>query len=180
MEMNTSGGDKIKKFLDETVKSISSLKPVKIGYFHTARYPDGTNVAEVAVTHEFGNPHQTLFRNSAPIPARPTMRPAFKRLSKEMPSIVKSTAEEFMVDHPELFLSLLPERIGAKGASLIQYMIAQLKDPPLSEYTLLVRRTREVNRTDSDKPIIDTGTMRTSVSWQVGNEPIKNLQQSPL
>ena len=90
-----------------------------------------------------------------------------KKLVTRLPEIVKGVAEKYMVDAPDVFARVLPEYIGAYGGALLQIEIAQLVSPPLSQTTLMIRRTRQVNRTYSTKPLIDTGTMRLAVTWKV-------------
>ena len=159
-----TGGEKLRAHIEATRANVQKIPPVNIGYFESARYPDGTNVAEIAVHHEFGAPN--VGRNG--IPARPTMGPAMEQLGKEALLIAQEVSAKFGED-PEKFMEMLPKYIGARGASLIQKNIAELMEPELSEATIQGRRTRKINPTTSEKPLIDTGQMRLSVSWAVGN-----------
>ena len=173
MPITVEGGDKLQKFLDDAVKHLKKLPPVEIGFFSTAKYPDGTSVPEVAATHEFGDPFNEMNGRIAPIPPRPFFRPAMAKLAKSIPNLVKGLAEQSLMKDksPKDFAELVPEFIGARGAALIQVEIARLTAPPLSETTLMIRRTRHVNRTFSEKPLIDTGTMRIAATWAVGKKP---------
>lgn len=170
INLKTKGLKNIKKFVNDQVKHIDNFQSVKIGYFNTARYPNGTSVASVAVRHEFGDPYNELDGKIAPIPARPTMRPALIQLGRDVSQIVKRLAEMSQFQTPKAFVDILPKYIGAYGTGLIQLNIAELKTPRLSPTTLEIRRTRDVNQTSSDKPLIDTATMRLAVSWQIGSD----------
>ena len=166
MQAKTTGGDKLKKFTDSLLGM--KFESVQVGYFKTSKYPiesGGKQVAEIAVHHEFGAPN-------AKIPARPTMRPAVFKLNKELPRLIQMWAEQD-IKNPQRFAKQLPELIGARCAGIIQKFIALKKRPPLAEYTLERRRTRKINRTLSEKPLIDTGQMRLSVSYAVGNKKPK-------
>ena len=49
--------------------------------------------------------------------------------------------------------------VGASAAAAVQHSIVRLREPPNSPYTIA--------RKGSSNPLIDTGTMRTAVSWVV-------------
>lgn len=165
MDVKVTGGDKLKEFTGSLLGI--KFEQVKVGYFKTSRYPDGKQVAEIAVHHEFGAPN-------AKIPARPTMRPAVKKMNKEMPGRIKKLAEDHLQD-PKLFARLVPEHIGLRCGGLIQKFIAMLLTPKLADSTLHRRRTRKINRTTSTKPLVDSGQLRLSVSYQVGNRQPRKI-----
>lgn len=177
VSVKTTGMDKFNKFMNDLQKSVKKMRPVKIGYFSTAKYPTGQSVASIAVHHEFGAPNNKMFgRAAAPIPARPTMRPAMVKLRNEFPKVVKVLAAKYE-KHIFQFYEDFPEHIGLRGGAYIQREIANFSSPGLSEVTLHIRSTRKVNRTTSSKPLIDTGTMRLAVSYLVAGsspKPIKN------
>lgn len=49
-----SGGDKLMEHLQSIAKGLSSGDDLKVGFLEGAKYPDGTPVALVAATNEFG------------------------------------------------------------------------------------------------------------------------------
>ena len=169
MKVTVEGGDKFYKFMD----SLEGMRilPVQIGFFPTSRYPQekGRPVAEIAVHHEFGAPN-------AKIPARPFMRPAIRKMNKELPDLVKKVAEQDL-GNPSRFARQLPKLLGLRCGNLMQMNIALRQRPKLAESTLKRRRTRKINRTDSTKVLIDTGQMRLSVSYAVGDEQPKKVSQ---
>ena len=57
VSVKTTGMDKFNKFMNDLQKSVKKMRPVKIGYFSTAKYPTGQSVASIAVHHEFGAPN---------------------------------------------------------------------------------------------------------------------------
>jgi len=162
MHVKVTSDKELEKFMIQLEKHVGKIEPLQIGYFEHSRYPDGKQVAEIAVHHEFGAPN-------AKIPARPTMRPAMKEFEKDLPQMIVDDAQENL-HNPKQFAKRLPGRMGFVGAGLIHKRMARLKSPPLAESTLKRRRTRRVNRTRSKKPLIDTGQMRTSISMKVGNK----------
>lgn len=49
-----SGGEAVKQKLLEIAKRLGKADLLKVGFLEGATYPDGTNVAMVAATQEFG------------------------------------------------------------------------------------------------------------------------------
>ncbi len=54
MSTSFSGGNNVKKRLNQIAKSLAAGKKLKVGFLAGAKYPDGTPVPLVAATHEFG------------------------------------------------------------------------------------------------------------------------------
>lgn len=128
-------------------------KVVKVGYFETARYPDGTPVAGVAVVQEFGSVSQG-------IPLRPTFGPAING-SKQMQRDAIAAAVRRSVSGSQTVSTGL-EQLGGAMVGEIQEAIADLTSPPLSPITIA--------RKGNDKPLVDTGLMLQSVTYTVENK----------
>ena len=122
-------------------------KDVRIGFFRTARYPDGTSVALVAASNEFGIEDG--------IPERPFFRNAVRKSEDNVLKILKNSIapEKMVMDTRTANL------IGAYMVSEIQSEIQSLRKPPNSPVTIKAK--------GSSNPLIDTGKMRQSVSWEV-------------
>ena len=125
----------------------SGVDELRVGFFATARYPDGTPVAQVAMINEYGAPR-------AKIPERPFFRQALIRAEGEVLELVlrRVDAEELVVD------ARLADEIGALLQGRIQERIKDLREPPNAPSTQ--------KRKGSANPLVDTGTMRTAVTWQ--------------
>ena len=148
-----TGGEKLKKIITKAIKQ-SGARSVSIGFFSDSKYPDGTPVPAVAAWQEFGTER---------IPERPFIRPATKSATDDIRKLVRRAVNtKTMEVDPRL-----GDVIGGKVQGEIKKGISALRTPPLSETTLHIRRTRRANRTKSDKPLIDTGQMRTSVTYTV-------------
>ena len=144
VKVQRKGGKKLERFLREAGKG--GVSGVKVGFFSTARYEDGTPVAAVAAWNEFG---------TESIPERPFFRRA---LAEAEDGIVKVIAagidpERMAVDER------LADRVGAYVQGEIQESITALKEPPNSPST--------IRRKGSSNPLLDSGFMRESVSWEV-------------
>ena len=72
--MAIRGGAKLNRFI-RRAKAAKSIKAVEVGFFETAKYPDGTPVAAVAAWNEFG--HQDVLE-------RPFFRNAISDSKKEL------------------------------------------------------------------------------------------------
>ena len=138
------GGHKLDRFIKEA-KAAMRIKGVEVGFFDTARYPDGTAVTNVAAAHEFG----------LGVPERPFFRQALKGADKELLQVLKVSLDpkKMAVD----------ERVGGRlGLALqnrIQRRITDLKRPANAPSTIAMK--------GSSNPLIDTGFMRASVTYEV-------------
>lgn len=145
-EIELIGGEKLQEFIDD-VKN-ARLGDIEVGFFKTAKYPDGTSVAQVAATHEFGAPT---------VPQRPFFRQAIRKMERpaQLPRIVRKLVDRRTMTMPRVGY----ERIGQYAANQIQERIVLLRKPPNSPET--------IRRKGSSNPLIDVGAMRTAVSWRV-------------
>lgn len=117
---------------------------LEIGFFKTARYPDGKSVAQLAFENDFG---------TISIPSRPFFRNAIKDNSGkwvELASKQISAGKDFRTA-----LGL----VGEQARGDIIRSIDKTSTPPNSPATIA--------RKGSSKPLVDTGIMRRSVSWRV-------------
>ena len=122
-------------------------KKVAVGYFENATYGDGTPVAYVASTMEFGSMH---------IPARPTIRPSLeKNKAKYFDLINKAIVNSLNGADFKVGLMI----VGKMGAEDIQAEIRNLQNPPLSIKTILKK--------GHSKPLMDTKVMFQSVTFKV-------------
>ena len=139
-----TGGRKLERFLREAGRG--GVSGVKVGFFSTARYEDGTPVAAVAAWNEFGTKN---------IPERPFFRQAIAQMEDGIANIIKAGIDpkKGIVD------GRLADVIGAYAQGEIQDSITSLKEPPNNPATIA--------RKGSGNPLVDTGFMRDSVTWQV-------------
>lgn len=81
MPPKVTGGRKLKEYLRKARTAQSKSKKVDIGFFATARYPDGRQVAQVAAWNELGTEHR---------PEIPFMRNAIAGADRELLPILKA------------------------------------------------------------------------------------------
>ncbi len=127
----------------------------KVGWFESAKYPDGTPVATVAMIHEFGAP-------GANIPARPFMRPTIadkgpewnENIAKGIRAVLagRTTADNVLT------------QVGMQAAGHIRQAISQVRSPALAASTIAQRERN--GRTD--QPLHDTGLMIATLTSIVG------------
>jgi hypothetical protein len=142
MELTSSNPNALQT-IQLRLKELASLQ-AKAGWFPTAKYPDGTYVAEVAAQNEFGNPTKK-------IPPRPTVRPAATENQKAWEAIAAQGANRVLVG--KATARDVMELLGEAAESAIRKNIAALTSPKLAEYTLAKRRERG---NSSEKPLVDT------------------------
>ena len=144
VKVQQRGGEKLRRLLREAAKRRDTT--VEVGFFSEARYEDGTPVAAVAAWNEFG---------TETIPERPFFRRAIAEMEDGISKVVKAgiDTEKMVVDER------LADRVGAYAQGQIQESITALKEPPNAPGT--------VRQKGSSNPLLDTGHMRESVSWEV-------------
>lgn len=115
-------------------KALAELdsKEIRVGFFDTAKYPDGTPIAYVAAIQEFG------YKS---IPPRPFMRPAENKnkakWAKQIAEGVRAALDgKVTIEH-----ALEQVALGAAGD--VKKAIKAVNSPPLSILTLLLRKHRK-------------------------------------
>lgn len=144
--------DKVMEALDDIANSLSD-KQLKVGFIDGATYPDGTPVAMVAATNEYGNPANNQ-------PPRPFFRNAISDHETEWSEdIARGLGTGLELEH---VLSV----VGEKIAGDIVQSISTLMDPPLSAATIASRKSKG---NESTKPLVDTKVMIRDVNYEVGD-----------
>lgn len=173
-----SGGEGVTKALAAIAAKLNKAGTLRVGILEGATYPDGTNVATVAAIQEFGAP-------AAGIPPRPFFAPVVKAGEDTWGPMLGKVAQAADYD-TELTLN----RMGAVIASQLQTAIREIDSPALSPITVMLRGMRshdqtlvvtgatvgeaaarvaagETNYGASDKPLVDSGHLLNSISWEV-------------
>ena len=151
----SSKSDAIKKMLRDL-----ESKEIRVGFFDTAKYPDGTPIAYVAAIQEFGY---------GPIPPRPFMRPAElqnqNKWQRGIAAGVKAALNgAITIDHAL-------EQVGMVAAGDVRKAIKAVTSPPLAESTIRARQSRKkTKKSASAKPLVDTGQMLQAVTSAVVNK----------
>ena len=155
VSVKRTGGKKLQRLLREAGKG--GVSGVKVGFFSTAKYQDGTPVAAVAAWNEFGTKN---------IPERPFFRNSLAGMEDGVTNIIKAgiDTKKMVVDEQ------LADRVGLYAASQVQESITALKDPPNAPSTIARKRKKLGGKKGvggGENPLIDTGFMHDSVTWQV-------------
>lgn len=132
--------------IDFTKVGNIDVESIDVGYFADARYPDGTPVFEVAAYNEFGTSN---------IPERPAFRNAVRAIEDEGLSVIADIVAAAGVN----LRADGAEQIGEYAKSEVQEHVTTLDQPPNAPST--------IQRKGSSNPLIDTGFMRQSVSYEV-------------
>lgn len=152
--------DKILDALNNIASNLSD-KQLKVGFIDGATYPDGTPVAMVAATNEYGNPANNQ-------PPRPFFRNAIAdHESAWLEAITRGLQKGVPLDD---VLAV----VGEKAVGDVVQSIATLMDPPLSPATIASRKSKG---NASTKPLVDTKVMIRDVHYEVGEiEPSQDSQ----
>jgi hypothetical protein len=119
------------KILANALRELDA-QSLKVGWFKTAKYPDGTFVAYIASIMEFGYAPKN-------IPPRLGMRQLCVTKEKEWAAIAERAAKAVFAGATS---SDMMEVIGGKVAGDLQKRISDVQDPPLAESTLKNRASR--------------------------------------
>lgn len=133
--------------LAKIVRSTEGLPRVSVGFLRGATYPDGTPVALVAATNEFG----VAAHNQPP---RPFFRLMVANDSPGWPAAIATNMKALDYDAKKTL-----DRMGQGIKGQIQDSIQALTSPPLAPST--------VKRKGFDKPLVDTGHMASSIDYRV-------------
>jgi hypothetical protein len=170
--------------LNAFVKDINDYN-VRIGWFSSARYPNGTPTAYVAAIHEFGAP-------SRGIPARSFMRPTIAAESGRWSQQMRYYATQIVKGAMDTRAAL--EGVALIASEDVRTTLARLREPELSPLTVYIRkyikeggkidgygdivRLRHKMQTEKDKGTLDlsgvsddpldfTGYMRATLTYTV-------------
>lgn len=144
MGVKFKGGKELENLLLKAGKG--SISSVAIGFFDTAKYIDGTYVADVAVTNEFG----------LGVPERSFFRQANEVVRKKLIAVIKK-----FVDPKTLRVDMrIGGLLGEVHKSAVQQSIVDLREPPNSPATIRAKGGK-------DNPLIDTSTMVNAVTYRV-------------
>ncbi|EPO2591135.1 hypothetical protein ACT8MX_003286 [Escherichia albertii] len=128
-------------------------KAAKVGWFESAKYADGTPVAQVAAANEFG-PH-----------ARPFMRPTIAERAQTWRAVGKNVARK--VVNGQASADQLFETIGLQASGDIAKTISSITSPPLLPRTIAARQAKMADGKtigSLDKPLVETGLMINSLT----------------
>lgn len=92
-----------------------------------------------------------------PIPARPFLLNAIRSNRKKYLAALRKSAKKII--HGETSLNIVMNKLGILASEDVKSEITNLKTPPNSSVTIEMK--------GSSNPLIDTGEMRSSVTWEV-------------
>lgn len=147
-----SGGDRIGQKLRSLRERMQRNNGVYVGVPQGAgSYEDGTPIAVIAAVHEFGSADgQIPERSFLRVPLR-SGQDRFKQIFQAgLPQVVSG----------ELSMFQLMSQVGAAGVGASQEAISQGIQPPLAQST--------VDSKGSSTPLVDTGRLRQSITFVVG------------
>ena len=137
------------KIKDDVLKQLEKKqrKVLTVGFFDE-KYPDGTRIGLVATANEYGVPEHN-------VPPRPFMRDTV---------ITRKSKWLKVVDE------VLPETLDVvRTLSILGDVIADDVSNMIKAYTIPENKPSTIKHKGFNDPLVDTGRMRDSVGWKVGN-----------
>ncbi len=114
----------------------------RVGWFESAKYENGTQVAYIAAIQELG---------SGPIPPRPFMRPTAIEQKEKWSNTAAVVARRVLAGKMTAMDAM--DALGLQAEGDILKKIASITTPPLSPITLLARKRRMEGGTVTGKTI---------------------------
>lgn len=146
--MAVRGGHRLRAHIAKALAA-QGVQNVRVGFFETARYPDGTPVAAVAAWQEFGTQNAD---GSQQIPERPAFRNSLRKGRDDVQRLIRER-----IDSTEMVVGEnLAHELGELVKGQLQTEIVELRRPPNAPATIL--------RKGSSNPLVDTGKMLRSVT----------------
>lgn len=140
--------------LEKLIKGLKEPHSVDIGVFKDAKTPDGQSVAEYGAYNEFG---------SVSVPNRPPKRSFIRMPLEKKQGDIAKYAEGHAREHIEAGdIKAIFEDIGIAGQAKIQEAF-----DTGGFGTWAPNADSTVARKGSDAPLIDDGTLRKSVTYEV-------------
>ena len=140
-----TGGEKLQAYLREMAAKMRQPASVDVGWLDGATYPDGTPVALVACTNEYGRPGQ---------PPRPAIR---GMIADKSPEWGRQAGELLKANGYDLARTM--EHMGAAIKGQMQEAITAYAGPALKPST--------IQRKGFDKQLIDQGIELAGIDYQV-------------
>jgi len=154
-----------RKALEQAIVALQG-KQSKVGWFDSARYPDGKPVAGVAYVHEHGS-------TARGIPPRPFFRPTIENKKQDWRELSANIAKGVVQGkiNPDDMLEIVALTAGGDVAKTI----TKITSPPLKKATVKKRiRGRKVgNKKTAEKPLVDTGLMLASLSAEYNGKIVR-------
>lgn len=140
------------KFLDRLKKALTGNRErvVNVGFPASAKEPDGASTAMIAAVHEYGVPHKG-------IPERPFMRTSLEKNRGKRKALNEQNLKKVLNGGMSVDAAL--GQLGLMASSDIKQEIKNGSFAPLKPAT--------TKRKGSSKPLIDTGQMRQSVTYEL-------------
>jgi hypothetical protein len=125
--------------LDKMIESADGLA-LKVGWFESNKYPDGTPVAGVMAVHEYGHAPQN-------IPPRPFLRTTLQEKRQDWAATVAKGVTAAIKG--SYTIDQVLDALGGMVVGDVQVKIQSITEPPLKPAT--------IKRKGFDKPLIQTG-----------------------
>lgn len=156
--------------LEQRIDSLNGAES-KVGWFESARYPDGTPVAYVAAIQEYGSPQNS-------IPSRSFMRTTGIEKQTEWANIAGILAARVVAGKMSVFDAF--ETIGLQAEGDFAAKIASIVSPPLSKITLGARKFRQEGKKVTGRTIGEIARLLKEGKLDISGVSDKPLVDSAL
>ena len=147
----TSGGNRLQQRMADIRKRLQKNSGVRVGVPASAgQTEDGISLAGLGAVHEFGSA-------DGHIPERSFLRVPLRSNRDKFAAIFKNQVP--LVVRGDLTMRQFMDQLGASAAGVSQEAISAGISPANAEST--------IERKGSSTPLVDTGRLRQSITWEV-------------
>jgi phage gpG-like protein len=151
-QVEVKGGNRINQRMQSFKQRLQNPNGVKVGVPSGAgSYDDGTKIATIAATHEFGGGN---------VPERSFLRVPLRANKKTYAKIIRNGVQDALAGQSSMVQVM--NQVGARAAGDSQKAISKGIAPPNAEST--------VEQKGSSTPLVDTGRLRQSITWVLEGE----------
>lgn len=154
--------------LNQRLEQLAGIQS-KVGWFESAKYPDGRPVAAVAAGNELGIPSRS-------IPARPFFRPTASEKRQEWASDAAQLSNQVL--QGKLSAHDAMDALAGKAEGDVAQTIASLTSPPLSPITLGARKYRRQGKVVTGGTIGEIARKLKEGTLDISGVPDKPLVDS--
>lgn len=146
MSIKITGLQQVQDALEKELKKLATSEYALVGIHESAGMHEGSELTQAAVGayNHFGTPD---------IEARPFLDVGVAQGTKEYLDVIQEGIEKGLTSKQIL------DQVGVEAVGFVQQYITDLRTPKNKEST--------IKRKGSDNPLIDTGSMRQSITYTV-------------
>lgn len=160
MNVSITGGAKLKSYISDLKRKLGKAPTTLVGVPRSAgNYEDGTHIATIAAVNEFGS-------ENGKIPERSFLRAGAEKSTPQIRKLYEKMLPDVIDDKVDI--NLVQSLVGELAVGEIKELISNGISPSNAPSTVAAK--------GSSTPLIDTGTLRNSITYAL-SEPGDKVEE---